>query len=426
MTDRPVPDTDKAPGSDCYWPRAILHVDMNAFFASVEQRDFPELRGRPVGITNGEVGTTLITCSYEARAHGVRTGMRIYEARRLCPGLIQRPSRPGVYVRESTRIMQAFTALTPDVEVFSVDEAFLDVTHCQRLHGTPEHMAQRAQALVREVSGGLPCSVGVAGTKLTAKYASDVVKPNGITVIPPWEARERLRDVPAEKICGIGPRIAAFLASHGARTCGEVAALPMIVLARRYGVTGKHLWLACQGRDTGAVVQDVAPPKTVGHGKVLPPHTIHARVVETYLRHMCEKVASRLRRLDMQAGRLYVGFRYAWPGHGIETVLAIAHGTPDGRRFFEPARAFLQAHWQGEAVIQVQVTATHLINTSGQLELFSPDEVRRLHRFDAIDRINRKYGEFTVAPATILDRSSMPNVIAPAWRPDGHRQTIPD
>jgi DNA polymerase-4 len=428
MTDHPAPTAKKsaAGGPDCYWPRAILHVDMNAFFASVEQRDFPELRGQPVGVTNGEVGTTLITCSYEARAFGVRTGMRIYDARRLCPGLIQRPARPGVYAAESTRIMHALTDITPDVEVFSVDEAFLDVTHCQRLHGTPEQMARRAQARVAAVSGGLPCSVGAAGTKLTAKYASDVVKPNGITVIPPWEARARLADVPVEKICGVGPRIGAFLASHGARTCGEVAALPMEVLARRYGITGKHLWLACQGRDTGAVVQDVAPPKSVGHGKVLPPRTVSARTIETYLRHMCEKVASRLRRLDMQTAHLYVGLRYAAPGHGIETGLAVARGTPDGRRFFEAARGFFQAHWQGEAVIQVQVTATHLSNVSGQLELFTPDEVRTLHRFAAIDHINRKYGEFAIAPATILGRSTMPNVIAPAWRPDGHRQYIPD
>ncbi|MDH4134864.1 MAG: DNA polymerase IV, partial [Gammaproteobacteria bacterium] len=262
--------------------------------------------------------------------------------------------------------------------------------------------------------------------KLTAKYASDVVKPNGITVIPPWEARERLRDVPAGKICGIGPRIGAFLASHGAHTCGEVAALSMNVLVRRYGVVGKHLWLACQGRDTGAVIQDVAPPKSVGHGKVLPPRTTSMRTVETYLRHMCEKVAARLRRLDMQCGRLYVGLRYAAPADGIEGAFVVAHGAPDGKRFFEVARAFLRNRWRGEAVTQVQVTATHLHNTSGQLELFTPDEVRTLDRFGAIDRINRKYGEFAIAPATLLGRSSMPNVIAPAWRPEGHRQYIPD
>ncbi len=412
-------------GAECYWPRAIVHVDMNAFFASVEQRDFPELRGRPVGITNGQAGTTLITCSYEARAFGIKTGMKLYEARRLCPEIVQRPARPGMYGRESARIMHALSDITPDVEVFSVDEAFLDVTHCQRLHGTPEHMARLVRARVQAISG-LPCSIGVAGTKLTAKYASDVVKPDGLTVIPPWEARERLRDVPVRKLCGIGPRIGAFLASHGAHTCGEVAALPMNVLVRRYGVVGKHLWLACQGRDTGAVTQDVAPPKSVGHGKVLPPRTTSARTVETYLRHMCEKVSARLRRLDMQCGRLYVGLRYAAPAAGIEGAFAVAHGAPDGKRFFEVARAFLRARWRGEAVIQVQVTATHLHNTSGQLELFTPDEVRALDRFGAIDRINRRYGEFAIAPATLLGRSSMPNVIAPAWRPDGHRQYIPD
>jgi DNA polymerase-4 len=416
----------RSPGTDCYWPRAILHVDMNAFFASIEQRDFPELRGRPVGVTNGEAGTTLITCSYEARAFGIKTGMKLYEARRLCPQIVQRPARPGAYGRESARIMRALTDITPDVEVFSVDEAFLDVTHCQRLHGTPEHMARMVQRLVLAASDGLPCSVGAAGTKLTAKYASDVVKPNGITVIPPWEACARLRDVPVGKLCGVGPRIGAFLAQHGAHTCGEVAQLPMNVLVRRYGVTGKHLWLACQGRDTGTVVQDVAPPKSVGHGKVLPPRTTSARTIETYLRHMCEKVAARLRRLDMQTGRLYVGLRYAAPAAGIETAFAVAHGAADGRRFFETVRAFVRGHWHGEAVIQVQVTATHLRNVSGQLELFSPDEVRTLHRFAAIDGINHKYGEFTIAPATLLGRSSMPNVIAPAWRPDGHRQYIPD
>ena len=427
MTTSPIATAGKArSGPDCYWPRAILHIDMTAFFASIEQRDFPELRNRPVGITNGEAGTTLITCSYEARARGVTTGMNLHEARRLCPDLVQRPARSGIYARESARIMRALLDISPDMEVFSVDEALLDVTHCQRLHGTPEHMARRTQALVHAVSGGLLCSVGVASTKLTAKYASDVLKPSGITVIAPWEARTRLRDVPVEKICGVGPRIGAFLAGHGARTCGEVAALPMNILVRRYGITGKHLWLACQGRDTGSVTRDVAPPQSVGHGKVLPPRTASARTIETYLRHMCEKVASRLRRLDMRTVRLYVGLRYALPAQGIETTVAIASGVPDGRRFFETARVFFRGHWRGEAVTLVQVTAMRLSNVSGQLELFTPDEVRSLHRFAAIDGINHRFGELAIAPATILGRPSMPNVIAPAWPPDGHCQYLPD
>ena len=410
----------------CYWPRAIIHIDMNAFFASVEQRDFPELRGKPVGVTNGDVGTTLITCSYEARACGVKTGMRVYEARKLCPGLIQRPARPKIYAGISTRIMHALRDISPDVEVFSVDEAFIDVTHCQRLHGSPEHMAQQIRQRIHEVSGGLPFSIGVAGNKSIAKVASDMQKPNGLTVIPPWESRERLRDVPMEKICGLGPHIAEFLSLYGARTCGDVANLPLTVLARRYGVVGKHLWLVCRGKDTDPVASEVAPPQSVGHGKVLPPHTVSRRVIEIYLRHMCEKVAVRLRRYDMQAGRLYVGLRLAAPHEMLDQLFTFPYGLPDGRRLFDLAQKFLRQRWHGEAVTQVQVTATHLRSASGQLELFSTEDARLLERSSAIDRINRRYGEFTVAPATLLERSTMPNVIAPAWRPDGYRQHIPD
>ncbi|MCR4348105.1 MAG: DNA polymerase IV [Sulfuricaulis sp.] len=409
-----------------YWPRAILHIDMNAFFASVEQRDFPELRGKPVGVTNGEVGTTLITCSYEARAFGVKTGMRVYEARRLCPKLIQRPARPKVYAAVSTRIMYALRDISPDIEVFSVDEAFIDVTHCQRLHGSPEHIAQLARQRIHDISGGLPCSIGLAGNKSTAKIASDLKKPNGLTLIPPWEARERLNEIPMEKLCGLGPHIAEFLSLYGARTCGDVARLPLTVLARRYGVTGKYLWLACQGRDTEPLLTEVAPPKSVGHGKVLPPHTASAPVIEVYLRHMCEKVAARLRRYDMQAGRLYVGLRLEASGETVDQLFALPYGPPDGKRLFGLALKFLRCRWQGEAVTHVQVTALRLRGACGQLELFPARDNRVTRRVGAIDRINLRYGEFTVAPATLLERSTMPNVIAPAWRPDGHRQHIPD
>lgn len=409
-----------------HWSRAIVHIDMNAFFASVESRDFPELRGRPIGVTNGAVGTTLITCSYEARARGVRTGMRIYEARTLCPDLIQRPARPRVYAEISTRIMRALTRLSPDVEVFSVDEAFIDVTRCQRLHGSPERMAHMARALVHEASGGLPCSVGVAGNKSTAKLASELEKPNGFTVIPPWEARARLQDVPMQRICGLGPRIAAFLSRYGARTCGDVARLPLAVLERRFGVTGKYLWLACQGEDTEPVQRETAAPKSVGHGKVLPPRTTGRETVETYLRHMCEKVAARLRRYGLRAERLYVGVRCPELGDSLGATYALSRAMPDGRYFFMHARRFLDRHWHGEAVTHVQVTATVLESRDGQMELFAPADVRTCRRASAVDHINQKYGEFAVAPATLLARSTMPNVIAPAWRPDGLRQHIPD
>ena len=151
-----------SPPSEALWSRAIILVDMNAFFASIEQRDRPEWRGRPVAVTNGLQGTCIITCSYEARAYGVHTGMRLKEARRLCPDLIQSPARPQRYAQVSSAIMTALQDITPLVEVFSVDEAFLDVTACQSLWGSPPRMAQLAKRKVFEAVG-LPCSIGVSG-----------------------------------------------------------------------------------------------------------------------------------------------------------------------------------------------------------------------------------------------------------------------
>ncbi|MEJ2621489.1 MAG: DNA polymerase IV, partial [Candidatus Thiodiazotropha sp.] len=154
---------------DSHWSRAIILVDMNAFFCSVEQIDHPELQGVPIGITNGAQGTCIITSSYEARAFGVRTGMRLQEAKRICPGFRQIPANPQRYAQISSRIMTALAEITPDLEIFSVDEAFLDVTHCQRLLGTPQQIAHQVKRAVSEAAGGMVCSVGVSGDKTTAK-----------------------------------------------------------------------------------------------------------------------------------------------------------------------------------------------------------------------------------------------------------------
>ncbi len=172
------------------WPRAIILVDMNAFFCSVEQLDHPEWQGRPIGVTNGAQGTCIITSSYEARAYGVRTGMRLKEAQQICPGFIQVPAHPERYARVSSDIMDALSHITPDMEIFSVDEAFLDVTHCQRLLGPPQQIARLVQQTVLEASGGVLCSVGLSGDKTTAKYAAKLHKPNGLTIIPPRRARD--------------------------------------------------------------------------------------------------------------------------------------------------------------------------------------------------------------------------------------------
>ncbi len=406
------------------WPRAIILVDMNAFFCSVEQMDYPELQGRPIGITNGSQGTCIITCSYEARAFGIRTGMRLREAQRLCPGFIRIPSHPRRYAEVSTNIMDALTMLTPDVEVFSVDEAFLDITHCQRLMGPPEQIAQMVKQTVLEASGGVLCSIGLSGDKTTAKYAAKLNKPNGLTIIPPWEARTTLAAAPVTELCGIARGIGGFLAARGVHTCGDMQRLPIGELGKRFGNLGRRIWLMAQGLDPEPVKVSVPAPKTIGHGKVMPPNTTDVNLIQTFLLHMSEKVAARLRRHGFLASSFFIGLRGAegWISGKYRPALPTDHG-PD---IMGLCRRFIAQEWRGEAVSQVQVTALDPHHDNMQIEMFATDRGRleRLNR--TRDHINQRYGEFTLVPARLLLRSRMPNVIAPAWKPSGHRETILD
>ncbi len=403
------------------WPRAIILVDMNAFFASIEQRDRPEWRGRPVAITNGHQGTCIITSSYEARAYGIHTGMRLKQARRLCPELIQCPAHPERYAATSTAIMEALQDVTPDIEVFSVDEAFLDVTHCQRLSGTPLRMARQAKQKVFEASG-LLCSVGVSGDKTTAKFAAKLNKPDGLTVIPPWEAAARLRNVPVTELCGIAKGIGGFLAEHGVATCGEMKRLPISVLARRFGNPGRRIWYMCQGEDPEKLQYGVPAPKSIGHGKVVPPDTRDRELLLTWLLHMSTKVGTRLRRHCLQARTFFIGLRTAggWVGGKLRCALP----TDDGGEIMALCRTVMQDTWAGEGVHQVQVTALDPVDTGSQLQLFEAMDAEQREVNAVMDEVNRRYGEFALAPARLINRSSMPNVIAPAWKPYGHRQTI--
>jgi len=402
------------------WPRALILVDMNAFFASVEQRDFPELRARPVAVTNGLKGTCIITSSYEARQYGVKTGMHIKEGRHLCPGLIQRPARPTRYAALSAAIMASLDAVTPEIEVFSVDEAFLDVTDCQTL-GTPVTLAFKARRIVYETSG-LLCSIGVSGDKTTAKYAAKLVKPNGFVVIPPWESRERLRNVPVTELCGIKQGIGRYLAARGVRICGDMEKLPISELARRFGNPGRRIWLMAQGLDPDKLHKDVPPPKQVSAGKVTPPATKDRALLAAFLQHMAELVAYRLRHNHFQAKTFWVGLltNTGW----IEATYRTPVPTADGSVLNRFCVDHLSNQWCGEGIHQVMFNARDPQPVNLQRDLFTslPEKRQRLNH--TMDRINDKYGQFTLMPAKLLNRSSMPDVISPAWKPTGHRRTI--
>jgi len=409
--------------TDKHWQRAIALLDMNAFFASVEQRDFPDLLGQPVAITNGMRGSCIITCSYEARAFGIRTGMRVREALRLCPHLIQRPTRPRVYAKVSRNIMHSLVNVCPDIEVFSVDEAFIDLTSCQKYYGTPEEAARQLKQTVYRASG-LLCSLGLSGDKTTAKYAAKLNKPDGFTVVPPWQAKSTLQHVPVTELCGIAKGIGNFLAQHGVICCGDMEKLPISVLSRRFGNLGRRIWYMCQGADPDPLHPDVAAPKSIGHGKVMPPNTRDRDILLTYLQHMCSKVGTRMRRHEMEARTFWIGLRAdrGWLG----SKSRLSEFSSDQQQIYQLGRRILELSWQGEGIHQIQVTALDPRPASMQMDLFSVQAGHKARQQlnCAMDDINERYGEMTLSPARLLNRSDMPNVIAPAWKPDGLRQTI--
>lgn len=405
-----------------FWQRAIILVDMNAFFASVEQLDNPHLRDKPVAVVNGESGTCIITCSYEARAYGIKTGMRLLEAKQLCPHIITVASRSHRYVEVSKKIIHALHSITPDIEVFSIDEAFLDVTRCQKLFGTPEKIGLMVKQKILEASH-LSCSIGVSGDKTTAKYAAELKKPNGFTVIPPWEAKQHLQNILVTKLCGIGKGTAKFLARYGAVTCGDVAKLPISVLSKRFGNWGRRMWYMCQGADPEPVHTVVSAPKSMGHGKIMPPNTSDKNILLTYLQQMCEKLSARLRKNNLYAQHFFIGWRN-WEIGWLAENTQLNFLSNDGRLIYQLGVNVLENVWHGEPVHQIQITALDPQPLIQQLDLFTaaPEDHPPIN--DAVDAINKRYGTYTIHPARLLNRTNRHSVISPAWKPDGHRQCI--
>jgi DNA polymerase IV len=404
------------------WPRMIALVDMNCFFAQIEQLDCPLWRNRPVAVTNGKMGSTIITSSYEARSYGVKTGMRLKAARQLCPDIIQAPSRPERYAAVSSAIMASLTTISPTVEVYSVDEAFLDLTDCQSLYQGPEHIGRLIKDTISDVSG-LTCSVGISGDKTTAKFAAKLHKPDGLTIIEPWLAEARLANEAVTALSGINTGVASFLARYGIYKCGDMKKVPMSLIAKRFGNLGRRIWLMAQGKDPEPVMTEVKDPKSIGHGKVMPPGSRDKSVLLTYFQHMSEKVAVRLRRHRFQADTFFIGVKteLGW----LSTKARLQHSTDDGGVIYQLCVDFVEAHYWGQECRQVQVTALSPEHGKQQdLFINHDDRLKRESLNQALDKINERYGEFTVAPLRVIGRSEMPNVIAPAWKPTGHRKSI--
>ncbi|MFQ5844388.1 MAG: DNA polymerase IV [Planctomycetota bacterium] len=290
--------------------RAILHVDMDAFYASVEELDDPSRAGKPVIVGGPKDARGVVSAaSYAARRYGVHSAMPLRTAARLCPHGLFLPVRMGRYLEVSRQVFAILDRFSPQVEKLSVDEAFLDLTGCERLFGGVVPAAERLRETIR-AECRLTASVGVAPNKFVAKIASDLRKPDALVVVAPGRARDFLAPLPVERMWGVGPRGARALHRLGVRTFGDLAAAPPSRLRRAFGAGAGRLVDLARGRDARPVVTERAP-RSVGHETTFPVDVSDPQVLRATLVGLCDRVASRLRRYGLRARVVTLKVRYA-------------------------------------------------------------------------------------------------------------------
>jgi DNA polymerase-4 len=380
-------------------------VDLDAFFAAVEQRDRPELRGKPVIVGGGSPGDrgVVSAASYEARRYGVHSAMPLRTAGRLCPDGIFLPVDGRKYQAASREIMAVLRRFTPLVEPISIDEAFLDVTGSHALFGDGEAIARQIKDAIRSEQD-LTASVGVATTKLVAKVASDLQKPDGLVVVPPGSEAAFLAPLPITRLWGVGAPTAAALRDYGVATIGDLAALPVAVLERRFGKFGSALGDRARGVDPD-IVHGPADAKSVGHEHTFDVDTSDREVIERTLLAMAEGVSSRLRASGVKASTVSVKIRDS-SFRTITRQRTLPEPTDLTEPIWQTAVELARPEVRGLRIRLVGVTASNL-GSPDQLSLFERADGRRRRVVEAVDEVRRRFGERSLTRARLI-RAGLP------------------
>jgi DNA polymerase-4 len=379
----------------------ILHVDMDAFYVSVELLERPDLIGKPT-IVGHPTGRSVVTsASYEARRRGVRSAMPMSQAMRLCPEAVILIPHFSKYTHFSRQVMTVFEAITPLVEQVSIDEAFLDVAGARKLLGSPTRIAEMIRERVRAETG-LPCSVGVASTKFVAKLASGRAKPDGLLVIPESETVPFLHRLPAGALWGVGASTQEKLSRYGLRTVKDIAETPVASLRKWLGdASGVHLHNLAHGIDLRSVTP-THQEKSVGHEITFEHDVTDPLVLRRELLRLANQTGERLRRSGIAGRTIALKLRYS-DFRTVSRSRTIADPTNVGRRIYDEVVSSLDAELAAGAAIRlIGVRVEQLKPTGGEEPaLWDPDEEWRDAEL-AIDEVSARFGRGTVRPASLV------------------------
>jgi DNA polymerase-4 len=393
--------------------RFILHADMDAFYASIEQRDRPELKGRPVIVGATSPRGVVAAASYEARTYGVRSAMPGFRARALCPDGVFIAPNMARYAEVSEQVHAAFSEFTPEIEPIALDEAFLDITGSERLFGGPLALATQLKRRVRELTD-LSVTVAVAPNKLVAKIACTLAKPNGLRIVAPEEVRALLEPLPVRRLWGVGPVLAEKLDRLGLKTLGDLVRYDSKQLTRELGERALELQALAAGHDTRPVISERAA-KSIGEESTFDTNILEREVVSAALTAHADEVARRLRRsgyvghtvtLKIKLGQARGRREARVSSDGAEPVYplltrskTLRAPTDDGRVIREVALALWDAALIKEPVRLLGVSMSQLARADQtQLDLFAEARPQReLGR--ALDAIRDRFGRDAIGPA---------------------------
>jgi DNA polymerase-4 len=382
--------------------RAIIHIDMDAFYASVEQRDNPALRGKPLIVGGHPQRGVVLAASYEVRPFGVRSAIPMARAMKLAPKAIVVPPRFAAYVDASEAVFRIFERYTPLIEPLSLDEAFLDVTGSVGLFGAVGAIAKRIRDEIR-AELELPASAGIAEVKFVAKIASDFAKPNGQHEVPPGTSREFLAPLPVSRLWGVGPKTEEVLLRHGLKTIGDVAAKDLEWLTSRLGPSGQHFWELSRGLDERVVVPDRSA-KSVGAQDTFEEDVRGEEKLKPHLHSQALRVGRRLRKAGVKARCVQLTVKYS-DFTQITRRLTLEKATDDGQTLYREAVALLKKVDLSRFIRLTGVSGQELSGGEDQLGLFASQEgPKKSDKLNlALDAIASKFGNKAVVTADLRE-----------------------